>query len=191
MFSRLTCSLRHRAPITATYNSSHISGVLLRASAYRAPPTWIIPHLVQVYTTILFLISAVRIGTVTATRYVASLYIYLSTLSTNPSAPTSSTIPLHPPPHTTGIIGWAQFGPLAVVGALVPLSIPRPFLVPTSNNMNETESPSPNTEETASYLSLLTLFYLDPIIWKAFRVPHLGVFPWPLHRNLLRSVSAM
>lgn len=117
--------------------------------------------------------------------------LYLSTLSTNPSAPTSSTIPLHPPPHTTGIIGWAQFGPLAVVGALVPLSIPRPFLVPTSNNMNETESPSPNTEETASYLSLLTLFYLDPIIWKAFRVPHLGVFPWPLHRNLLRSVSAM
>lgn len=38
---------------------------------------------------------------------------------------------------------------------------------------------APSAEMTASYFSLLTLSFLDPLIWKAYHVPHLGLDELP------------
>ena len=85
---------------------------------------------------------------------------------------------------------WVKFGLLGMVGGFIPLFIPRPF-VPTVSTISPsafymclmTQQPSqsdPSPQQTASYISILFFSYLDSLIFKAFRVPHLGLDELPV-----------
>nr|GAT46155.1 ATP-binding cassette transporter [Mycena chlorophos] len=58
---------------------------------------------------------------------------------------------------------------LFIASVFVPLAIPRPYVpVDPADPM-----PEPNAEQTASLLSLLTFSFLDPVIYEAWKLPHL------------------
>ncbi|KAF8199798.1 P-loop containing nucleoside triphosphate hydrolase protein [Mycena galopus ATCC 62051] len=68
-----------------------------------------------------------------------------------------------------GSLLWAKVVVLFVVSNIIPLVIPRQYTpVDPKNPM-----PEPNAEQTASLLSLVLYFFLDPIIFLGYRVPHL------------------
>lgn len=139
----------------------------------------LIQSFVQAYTTILSLISPTRTGRI-VTPHVSTLYIlaffYTAYESLKPYVITRAA---PPSPHFTGVIGWARFGLLGVAGALIPLLVPHPLLRTLNENESMDQITNLNSEEIASYASRLTFSYLNPIIWKAFRVPHLGVDQLP------------
>ncbi|KAI0633973.1 P-loop containing nucleoside triphosphate hydrolase protein [Trametes polyzona] len=61
---------------------------------------------------------------------------------------------------------WAKFALLSLAGVMIPLLTPwKPVYT------EQCSGPAP--EQTASILSLLTYAYLEPLIWKAWRIPRL------------------
>ncbi|KAJ7693691.1 P-loop containing nucleoside triphosphate hydrolase protein, partial [Mycena rosella] len=68
-----------------------------------------------------------------------------------------------------GWILWAKAVTLVIGAAVVPLFIPRQYIpVDPKNPM-----PVPNPEQTASIISTMFYFFLDPIVFLAYRIPHL------------------
>ncbi|KAJ7275433.1 multidrug resistance-associated ABC transporter [Mycena haematopus] len=69
-----------------------------------------------------------------------------------------------------GWILWAKVLALLTAAVIVPLFIPRPYIpVDPKNPM-----PVPNPEQTASIVSTMFYFFLDPIVFLGYRVPHLS-----------------
>ncbi|KAJ7275443.1 hypothetical protein B0H12DRAFT_1199529 [Mycena haematopus] len=69
-----------------------------------------------------------------------------------------------------GWIIWAKVFALLTAAAIVPLFIPRPYIpVDPKNPM-----PVPNPEQTASIVSTMFYFFLDPIVFLGYRIPHLS-----------------
>ncbi|KAJ7501621.1 hypothetical protein B0H11DRAFT_2275231 [Mycena galericulata] len=69
-----------------------------------------------------------------------------------------------------GWIIWAKLIALLVAAVIVPLFIPRPYIpVDPMNPM-----PVPNPEQTASIISAMFFFFIDPIVFLANRIPHLS-----------------
>ncbi|KAJ7646949.1 hypothetical protein FB45DRAFT_891892 [Roridomyces roridus] len=80
-----------------------------------------------------------------------------------------ATFTLVPKDLAQGPLLWAQVGILFVVAVVIPLLIPREYIpVDPKNSM-----PQVNPEQTASILSLALYTFLDTIIFRAYRVPHL------------------
>jgi hypothetical protein len=78
-----------------------------------------------------------------------------------------------------GWILWAKSSTLFVAAVVVPLFIPRQYIpVDPKNPM-----PMPNPEQTASIISTLFYFFLDPIVFLGYRIPHLP------HGSLLAHYS--
>jgi hypothetical protein len=79
-----------------------------------------------------------------------------------------------------GWILWAKSSTLFIAAVVVPLFIPRQYIpVDPKNPM-----PIPNPEQTASIISRMFYFFLDPIVFLGYRVPHLP------HGSLSAHVSS-
>ncbi|KAH9984900.1 hypothetical protein BJV77DRAFT_1035217 [Russula vinacea] len=74
------------------------------------------------------------------------------------------TFTLLPADGREGSLLWAKVSLLAVAGVVIPLVTPRRYDPQTATN----------PEQTASYLSMMMYTFLDPIVFKAYRVPHLS-----------------
>ncbi|KAF9062353.1 P-loop containing nucleoside triphosphate hydrolase protein [Rhodocollybia butyracea] len=68
---------------------------------------------------------------------------------------------------------WAEIAILSFTAIAIPLGIPRDYIPVDPKN----PAPVPNPEQTVSLFSLGMFFFLDPIVFEAYRVPHL-----PYHR---------
>ncbi|KAK0473305.1 hypothetical protein IW261DRAFT_1342846 [Armillaria novae-zelandiae] len=76
------------------------------------------------------------------------------------------TLPMQDPESS---ILWAKVVLLGVVAVLVPLIMPRAYIpVNTKNPM-----PLPSPEQTAPLISMMLHSYLDPLVLKAYWIPHL------------------
>ncbi|KAJ6498923.1 P-loop containing nucleoside triphosphate hydrolase protein [Mycena sanguinolenta] len=81
-----------------------------------------------------------------------------------------ATFSLVPRDIKEGGLLWTKVIILCAVSCVVPLAIPRQYTpVDPKNPM-----PVPNPEQTASLWSLVTYFFIDPIIFLGYRVPHLS-----------------
>ncbi|KAJ3921365.1 hypothetical protein F5877DRAFT_65024 [Lentinula edodes] len=70
---------------------------------------------------------------------------------------------------------WVKFIALLLGAVLLPLLIPRQYVpVDPKNPLS-----APNPEQTASLLSLVFFTYLDSLVWKASKVPHLSTEALP------------
>ncbi|KAG0697813.1 hypothetical protein DFH29DRAFT_984146 [Suillus ampliporus] len=65
---------------------------------------------------------------------------------------------------------WAKVTVLFLSSIVFPLASPRQYI--PVDPANPTESPHP--EQTSSWLSMILYTWLDPIVFKAYRVPHLS-----------------
>ncbi|KDR83062.1 hypothetical protein GALMADRAFT_57261 [Galerina marginata CBS 339.88] len=69
-----------------------------------------------------------------------------------------------------GRILWFKISILTFIAFVVPLFVPRQYVPIDHENPMEI----PNPEQTASIFSLIFFGYLDPVIFEAYRVPHLS-----------------
>ncbi|KAI0717852.1 P-loop containing nucleoside triphosphate hydrolase protein [Cerioporus squamosus] len=76
--------------------------------------------------------------------------------------------------HSEGPFLWAKLALLTVAGVVVPVTVPRKY-----TPVNPEEILEPNPEQTASLLSLLSYNFIAPIIWLAYRMPHLPFDMFP------------
>ncbi|TCD66627.1 hypothetical protein EIP91_001094 [Steccherinum ochraceum] len=70
---------------------------------------------------------------------------------------------------------WAEIGVLAFATVLVPLFVPRQYIPYDPKD----PAPVPNPEQTASVWSLWVYSFLDPLIFLAYRIPHLSLDQLP------------
>ncbi|KAE9389843.1 hypothetical protein BT96DRAFT_946568 [Gymnopus androsaceus JB14] len=75
-----------------------------------------------------------------------------------------------------GALLWAKIALLFLTAVVIPLASPRVW-IPVEANADTVSSPNP--EQIASPLSLLFFAFLDPIVWKAYRVAHLPASELP------------
>ncbi|PPQ73485.1 hypothetical protein CVT26_010187 [Gymnopilus dilepis] len=68
-----------------------------------------------------------------------------------------------------GRLLWAKFGVLTFSAVIIPLFIPRQYIPVDPKEPME----APNLEQTSSWWSLMVYTFLDPVIFEAYRVPHL------------------
>ncbi|KAK0198511.1 hypothetical protein F5146DRAFT_1100167 [Armillaria mellea] len=78
------------------------------------------------------------------------------------------TLPMQDPESS---ILWAKIVLLGVVAVLVPLIMPRAYIPVNSKVFHPMPLPSP--EQTAPLISMMLHSYLDPLVLKAYRIPHL------------------
>ncbi|KAJ6504343.1 hypothetical protein C8R47DRAFT_1316459 [Mycena vitilis] len=81
-----------------------------------------------------------------------------------------ATISLIPMDLWEGKLLWAKISKLFAVSGIIPLVIPRQY-IPLNPKK---PMPVANPEQTASILSSAFYFFLDPIIFLAYRIPHLS-----------------
>ncbi|KAL1937768.1 hypothetical protein VTO73DRAFT_12921 [Trametes versicolor] len=82
-----------------------------------------------------------------------------------------ATVTLQPRDAAEGLFLWLKFAVLTVAAIVVPIFSPRAYTpVDPKDPM-----PEPNPEQTASVFSMSIYTFLDGIIFKAYRMPHL---PW-------------
>ncbi|KAJ3558885.1 hypothetical protein NM688_g664 [Phlebia brevispora] len=80
------------------------------------------------------------------------------------------TFTLQPIDEAEGAILWVKIGLMIFVSTVEPLLEPYTYIpVDMKDPMSV-----PNPEQTSSLLSFLSFSFLDPIIWLAYRVPHLS-----------------
>ncbi|KAJ3819299.1 hypothetical protein F5880DRAFT_1595008 [Lentinula raphanica] len=85
------------------------------------------------------------------------------------------TFTLKPKDLSEGGILWAKIIDLAIISAVIPLVVPRPYVPADPRN----PSPKPNPEQTASILSLFTYAFVDRLVFAAYRVSHLDFSQLP------------
>ena len=96
------------------------------------------------------------------------------------------TIPLRPKDEAEGDIIWVEIVLLAFVGVFFPLFEPYPYIpydpevsMPSTRDKtgiaHDIQHPMhvSNPEQTSSLASFLTFVWLDPVIFRAYRVKHL------------------
>ncbi|KAJ7094121.1 P-loop containing nucleoside triphosphate hydrolase protein [Mycena epipterygia] len=77
-----------------------------------------------------------------------------------------ATFELTPMDLSEGWLLWVKVITLFTVSGIIPVVIPRQYI--------PTPMPVANPEQTASILSLVFYFFLDPLIFLAYRIPHLA-----------------
>ncbi|KZT36412.1 P-loop containing nucleoside triphosphate hydrolase protein [Sistotremastrum suecicum HHB10207 ss-3] len=68
-----------------------------------------------------------------------------------------------------GALGWARLALLAINGIWIPILLPRQYKPVDPENPT-----TPSASQTASYISRAFYFFLDPVIYKAFKSPALS-----------------
>ncbi|KAI0068098.1 P-loop containing nucleoside triphosphate hydrolase protein [Artomyces pyxidatus] len=117
-----------------------------------------------------------------------------------------ATFTLSPEDELEGPLLWAKIAILSVAAVIIPLTVPRQYIPfdpkaslssicvcsPLTRDLQD-PAPEPNPEQTASILSFVTYTFLDPIVFLAYRVPHLSLDKLPpladydYARNLVAS----
>ncbi|KAG6891082.1 hypothetical protein C0995_014172 [Termitomyces sp. Mi166 len=69
-----------------------------------------------------------------------------------------------------GPLLWIKHSFLTLTSVVIPLLVPRQYIPVDPNDPMEV----PNPEQTASLLSLIVYSFLDPIVFMAYRIPHLS-----------------
>ncbi|RPD81341.1 multidrug resistance-associated ABC transporter [Lentinus tigrinus ALCF2SS1-7] len=85
------------------------------------------------------------------------------------------TFTLKPVDASEGSLLWIKIGILTFAAVVVPLVIPRQYIPLDPKE----PAPEVNPEQTASILSIAVYTFLDGIIWKAYKVPHLPLEELP------------
>ncbi|KAH9053585.1 hypothetical protein EDB87DRAFT_1825596 [Lactarius vividus] len=80
------------------------------------------------------------------------------------------TFVLSPADEREGILLWFKLGLLAFAGVVIPLIIPRQYIPINPRDPQQALNP----EQTAPLLSMMTYTFIDPIVFLAYRVPHLS-----------------
>ncbi|KAJ7645869.1 hypothetical protein B0H17DRAFT_1186847 [Mycena rosella] len=81
-----------------------------------------------------------------------------------------ATFALTPMDLSEGRLLWVEIITLFTISGIIPLVMPRQYIpVDRKNPM-----PVTNPEQTSSIISLILYFFLDPIIFLAYRIPHLS-----------------
>ncbi|KAI0258755.1 hypothetical protein BC834DRAFT_974824 [Gloeopeniophorella convolvens] len=80
------------------------------------------------------------------------------------------TFTLVPADGAEGSFLWAKIALLGFLAIVIPLAVPRQY-VPYDP---KEPAPVPNPEQTGSIFSMAIHSYLDPLIWLAYRIPHLA-----------------
>ncbi|KAI0306147.1 hypothetical protein B0F90DRAFT_1814940 [Multifurca ochricompacta] len=80
------------------------------------------------------------------------------------------TFTLSPADGSEGALLWVKIGLLTLTAVVIPLIIPRQYVPLDPKDLQQ----SVNPEQTASRLSMLTYTFIDPIVFMAYRVPHLS-----------------
>lgn len=137
------------------------------------------------------LIASTQYWRVTTTRHVASLYVIafvVYSIQTLRPILVSQGDGVGKGRDTRGL-EWARFGLLTISGVIIPLVMPQSFITLVSsllfliwsvnNVFQKSAEQTPTPEETASYFSLGTFSYMNPLIMEAYRVPHLSLDKLP------------
>ncbi|RPD70679.1 P-loop containing nucleoside triphosphate hydrolase protein [Lentinus tigrinus ALCF2SS1-7] len=69
---------------------------------------------------------------------------------------------------------WAKLALLSVAGVVIPVIVPRRY-----TPVNPKEILEPNPEQIASLLSLASYNFISPLVWLAYRMPHLPFDMFP------------
>ncbi|CAL1702786.1 unnamed protein product [Somion occarium] len=93
-----------------------------------------------------------------------------------------ATYTLTPADGAEGWLLWMEIAVLSFAAVLIPLISPRQYVPVDPEDGNE-----PNPEQTASWLSRLFYIYCDPVVLKAFRVPHMKIDDLPLLSDFNRT----
>ncbi|KAH9169370.1 P-loop containing nucleoside triphosphate hydrolase protein [Lactarius sanguifluus] len=80
------------------------------------------------------------------------------------------TFVLSPADEREGILLWFKLGLLTFAAVVIPLVIPRQYVPINPRDPQQTLNP----EQTAPLLSMMTYTFIDPIVFLAYRVPHLS-----------------
>ena len=103
----------------------------------------------------------VHLGTVLFATWATFVYRDIYPLATYDKPPVD--IPLDP-------LFWPKFGLLTLVGVVVPLLIPNPYIPVDPLN----PFPEPAPEQTASLMSFMLFSFLDPLVWAGYNTAHLA-----------------
>ncbi|KAI0365043.1 P-loop containing nucleoside triphosphate hydrolase protein [Pilatotrama ljubarskyi] len=79
-----------------------------------------------------------------------------------------ATVDLSPRDEAEGSFLWAKLGLLTLGGVMIPLISPRKYIP-----LDPKDPLEPHPEQTASLLSLLIYWYMEPTVWLAWRLPRL------------------
>ncbi|KAF7978858.1 hypothetical protein HWV62_44329 [Athelia sp. TMB] len=100
-----------------------------------------------------------------------------------------ATFTKHPIDLFEGWLLWAKVIILFIISVIIPLFMPRQYI--PVDPAEPTSVPAP--EQTASIISLVLWFFLDPIIFQAYRIPHLShdqlppIADYDRSRNLVKT----
>lgn len=130
----------------------------------------------QGYATLLGVLSVIT-GADTAklaTRHLALLLGFTWVIFTYRDIWPLATFTLQPADGSEGGIFWAKYALLTIAGVAVPLLVPRQY------TPADPENPwKPIPEQTACLLSMMLYLWLDPTVYKAYKVPHLPLEELP------------
>ncbi|KAI0257800.1 hypothetical protein BC834DRAFT_803131, partial [Gloeopeniophorella convolvens] len=93
------------------------------------------------------------------------------------------TFTLVPADRDEGLLLWSKMTLLAFAAVVIPLAVPRQY---TPYDPKD-PAPIPNPEQTGSIFSMAIHSYLSSLIWKAYRVPHLGYDQLPPNADYDRA----
>ncbi|KAI0746563.1 P-loop containing nucleoside triphosphate hydrolase protein [Daedaleopsis nitida] len=85
-----------------------------------------------------------------------------------------ATIDLVPVDINEGSLLWVKVGLLTLASVVIPVFVPRKYIPVDPKDPLE-----PNPEQTVSLGSLLTYTFIAPIVWLAYRIPHLPFDQFP------------
>jgi len=152
--------------------------VLLSEDIWTSIPPAQSPHWLRIGLTAVYAYSSVlaltSVATRAATASIASAHVaYILLLTWGifiyrdlwPLA----TFTLEPLDSAGAPLIWVEIGLVSYAAVVVPLSVPRQYIPVDPKN----PAKQPNPEQTACLFSLILYNFLDPLIFLAYRVPHL------------------
>ncbi|QRV86004.1 ATP-binding cassette transporter abc4 [Ceratobasidium sp. AG-Ba] len=80
-----------------------------------------------------------------------------------------ATLTLRPVDLAGGWLTWSRIAILGLIAVIIPLCIPRRY---TPLDLKQAPA-TPNPEQTASIISLVSYQFMDPLVWSAYRGPKL------------------
>ncbi|EMD41587.1 hypothetical protein CERSUDRAFT_79219 [Gelatoporia subvermispora B] len=139
---------------------------------------WINISLCVVYVLALLLSSATIAGGQTtrriACRHLATLLAVTWGVYMYRDVWPLATYSLSPFDASEGWVLWVKVALLTVAGVVIPLTAPRQYIP-----LDPEDPQEPSPEQTASIMSLIVYFWLDPLIWEAYKTPHLKLEKLP------------
>ncbi|TDL13954.1 hypothetical protein BD410DRAFT_757430 [Rickenella mellea] len=107
----------------------------------------------------------------TANRHLAAILLVAFLVFTYRDVWPLLTFTDKPADAAEGWLLWSKLTVLCVTAVFIPLLMPREYIPVDPQN----PAPKPNPEQTTPLLSLLMFSFLDPLVWRAYKTPHLSL----------------